>query len=68
MVVVTDNTAGAGRDRFFNNGTTSSGAYRLDMHYPLTEHFNRVTLAHTPTPLEPLPRLTEHLGGPVNLH
>ena len=35
------------------------------MHYPLTERLNRVPLAHTPTPLEPLPRLTEHLGGPA---
>ncbi len=26
--------------------------------------FRRVTLAHLPTPLEFLPRLTEHLGGP----
>lgn len=25
--------------------------------------FPRVSLAHLPTPLEPLPRLTEHLGG-----
>ena len=35
------------------------------MHYPLTERLKRVPLAHTPTPLEPLPRLTEHLGGPT---
>lgn len=26
--------------------------------------FPRVSLAHLPTPLEPLPRLSEHLGGP----
>jgi L-cysteate sulfo-lyase len=26
--------------------------------------FPRVELAHLPTPLEPLPRLSEHLGGP----
>lgn len=26
--------------------------------------FPQVPLAHVPTPLEPLPRLTEHLGGP----
>jgi len=26
--------------------------------------FPRVQLAHLPTPLEPLPRLSEHLGGP----
>lgn len=26
--------------------------------------FPRISLAHTPTPLEFLPRLTEHLGGP----
>lgn len=26
--------------------------------------FPRVRLAHLPTPLEPLPRLSEHLGGP----
>ncbi|MDP6572583.1 MAG: D-cysteine desulfhydrase [Rhodospirillales bacterium] len=35
------------------------------MHYPLTERLKRVPLAHTPTPLEPLPRLAEHLGGPA---
>ena len=35
------------------------------MHYSLTEHLPRVPLAHTPTPLEPLPRLTQHLGGPA---
>ena len=35
------------------------------MHYPLTERLERVPLAHTPTPLEPLPRLAEHLGGPA---
>ncbi|MDP6120834.1 MAG: D-cysteine desulfhydrase [Rhodospirillales bacterium] len=35
------------------------------MHYPLTERFQRVPLAHAPTPLEPLPRLAEHLGGPA---
>ena len=26
--------------------------------------FPRIRLAHLPTPLEPMPRLTEHLGGP----
>ena len=26
--------------------------------------FPRVTLAHLPTPLEHMPRLSEHLGGP----
>ena len=35
------------------------------MHYALTERLQRVPLAHTPTPLEPLPRLAEHLGGPA---
>lgn len=30
----------------------------------LLSRFPRVTLAHLPTPLEFLPRLTEHLGGP----
>ncbi len=35
------------------------------MHYPLTERLKRVPLAHTPTPLEPLPSLAEHLGGPA---
>ena len=28
------------------------------------EHFPRLDLAHLPTPLEPLKRLTAHLGGP----
>jgi L-cysteate sulfo-lyase len=28
------------------------------------ERFGRVGLAHVPTPFEPLPRLTAHLGGP----
>jgi len=27
--------------------------------------FPRVSLAHLPTPLEPLPRFSEHLGGPM---
>ena len=27
--------------------------------------FARVSLAHLPTPLEPLPRLSEWLGGPM---
>jgi 1-aminocyclopropane-1-carboxylate deaminase/D-cysteine desulfhydrase-like pyridoxal-dependent ACC family enzyme len=31
---------------------------------PLFERFPRVRLAHLPTPLEPLARLTEALGGP----
>ena len=31
----------------------------------LLSRFPRVHLAHLPTPLEPLPRLTEHLGGPT---
>jgi len=30
----------------------------------LLSNFPRVTLAHLPTPLEHLPRLSEHLGGP----
>ncbi len=30
----------------------------------LTDHLPRVTIAHLPTPLEPLPRLTSELGGP----
>lgn len=30
----------------------------------LTTH-SRVSLAHLPTPVEPLPRLSEHLGGPA---
>ena len=30
----------------------------------LLSRFPRVHLAHLPTPLEYLPRLTEHLGGP----
>ncbi len=30
----------------------------------LTDHRPRVSIAHLPTPLEPLPRLTAHLGGP----
>ncbi len=30
----------------------------------LLAQFPRVRLAHLPTPLEPMPRLTEHLGGP----
>lgn len=30
----------------------------------LTDHLPRVTVAHLPTPLEPLPRLTSHLGAP----
>lgn len=30
----------------------------------LLSRFPRVTLAHLPTPLEHLPRLSEHLGGP----
>lgn len=30
----------------------------------LTEKVPRVFIAHLPTPLEPLPRLTAHLGGP----
>ncbi len=30
----------------------------------LLSDFPRVPLAHLPTPLEPLPRLSEHLGGP----
>ena len=30
----------------------------------LLSRFPRVSLAHLPTPLEYLPRLTEHLGGP----
>lgn len=30
----------------------------------MLEEFPRVTLAHLPTPLEYLPNLTEHLGGP----
>lgn len=28
------------------------------------DHFPRLSLAHLPTPLEPLPRLSEYLGGP----
>ncbi|MEE8274134.1 MAG: hypothetical protein V3R88_05575 [Alphaproteobacteria bacterium] len=28
------------------------------------DRFPRVRLAHLPTPLEPLPALTKHLGGP----
>jgi len=35
------------------------------MQHTLTDHLKRVPLAHTPTPLEPLARLTEHLGGPA---
>ncbi len=31
---------------------------------PLTGKFARVRLAHLPTPIEPLPNLSEHLGGP----
>ena len=31
----------------------------------LLSRFPRVSLAHLPTPLEPLPRLSEHLGGPL---
>ncbi len=31
----------------------------------LLSRFPRVSLAHLPTPLEPLPRLSEHLGGPT---
>ncbi|MFW6135244.1 MAG: D-cysteine desulfhydrase family protein [Chloroflexota bacterium] len=30
----------------------------------LTDHLPRVTIAHLPTPIEPLPRLTDHLQGP----
>ena len=30
----------------------------------LTDKLPRVSIAHLPTPLEPLPRLTAHLGGP----
>jgi L-cysteate sulfo-lyase len=30
----------------------------------LLKQFPRVPLAHLPTRLEPLPRLSEHLGGP----
>ena len=30
----------------------------------MLSRFPRVQLAHLPTPLEPLPRLSEHLGGP----
>ncbi|MFW6116073.1 MAG: D-cysteine desulfhydrase family protein [Chloroflexota bacterium] len=30
----------------------------------LTDHLPRVSIAHLPTPLEPLPRLTSRLGGP----
>ncbi|MDH5499704.1 MAG: D-cysteine desulfhydrase [Gammaproteobacteria bacterium] len=30
----------------------------------LLSRFPRVSLAHLPTPLEPLPRLSKHLGGP----
>ncbi|HIQ02033.1 MAG TPA: D-cysteine desulfhydrase family protein [Anaerolineales bacterium] len=30
----------------------------------LTDRRPRVSIAHLPTPLEPLPRLTAHLGGP----
>ncbi len=30
----------------------------------LTDHLPRVTIAHLPTPLEPLPRLSAQLGGP----
>ena len=30
----------------------------------LLARFPRVSLAHLPTPLEFMPRLTEHLGGP----
>lgn len=30
----------------------------------MLEKFPRVSLAHLPTPLEPLPRLSRHLGGP----
>ena len=30
----------------------------------LLSRFPRVSLAHLPTPLEHLPRLSEHLGGP----
>ncbi|MEJ2171145.1 MAG: D-cysteine desulfhydrase [Woeseiaceae bacterium] len=30
----------------------------------MLSQFPRVELAHLPTPLEPLPRLSEHLGGP----
>lgn len=29
-----------------------------------TDHLPRVTIAHLPTPLEPLPRLTARVGGP----
>lgn len=35
------------------------------MRYPLTSHFDRVPLAHAPTPFEPLPRLSAFLGGPA---
>jgi len=31
----------------------------------LLSRFPRVTLAHLPTPLEALPRLSKHLGGPA---
>ncbi|HEX7718219.1 MAG TPA: pyridoxal-phosphate dependent enzyme, partial [Woeseiaceae bacterium] len=30
----------------------------------LLSRFSRISLAHLPTPLEFLPRLTKHLGGP----
>lgn len=30
----------------------------------LTDKINRISLAHLPTPIEPLPRLSAHLGGP----
>ena len=33
----------------------------------LLSRFPRVSLAHLPTPLEYLPRLTEHLGGPQDI-
>jgi hypothetical protein len=46
------------------NNTTLTRPQRRNMVRELLSHQPRIALAALPTPLEPLPRLTAHLGGP----
>src|SRR5438445_10362594 len=48
--------------RIWSDGTMSQNT--LDRLERTLARFGRVGLAHLPTPLEPMKRLTAHLGGP----
>ena len=54
------------RSRGFADPAPEGEPVLLNAREPLRTHSHpRVSLAHLPTPLEPLPRLSAHLGGPT---